>query len=233
MILEYDAVNDFMVKDKIEIKNIIYEVRGKQVMLDSDLAILYQCKNGTKEINQAVQRNKEKFPNRFCFQLTQKEIECLWSQNVTTNISSKRRSNPTVFTEQGIAMLATILKSKIATQVSIDIMDAFILMRKYITKNLIDCNQMLINHENRINLLEETLSNFKEKNNHIFFEGQIYDSYSLMKRIFDRSKESIIIIDNYVDKSLLDIVSKTKNKIIIITNIYKKCIININLIKFA
>lgn len=139
---------------------------------------------------------------------------------MTTNISSKRRSNPTVFTEQGIAMLATILKSKIATQVSIDIMDAFILMRKYITKNLIDCNQMLINHENRINLLEETLSNFKEKNNHIFFEGQIYDSYSLMKKIFDKSKESIIIIDNYVDKSLLDIVSKTKNKIIIITNKY-------------
>ena len=79
-------------------------------------------------------------------------------------------------------------------------MDAFVAMRKYISSDLIEHNKMLINHENRLNVLENTFNNFKEKNNHLFFEGQVYDAYSLMLKIFEKAEDSIIIIDNYVDK---------------------------------
>ena len=127
---------------------------------------------------------------------------------------------PRVFTEQGVAMLATILKSKVATQVSIRIMDAFVAMRKYISSDLIEHSKMLINHENRLNVLENTFDNFKDKNNHIFFEGQIYDAYSLMIKIFEKARSSIIIIDNYIDKKILDILSKTNRKVILVTNKY-------------
>ena len=117
-------------------------------------------------------------------------------------------------------MLATILKSRIATQVSIRIMDAFVAMRKYISSDLIEHSKMLINHENRLNVLENTFDNFKDKNNHIFFEGQIYDAYSLMIKIFDKALSSIIIIDNYIDKNILDILSKTSRNVTLITNKY-------------
>ena len=126
-------MNNIIKENKIE--NIIYEIRGKQVMLDSDLARLYECKNGTKEINQAVKNNKDKFPERYCFRISKIEFEYLWSKNLTANnkISfAKRRNYPVVFTEQGIYMLATILKSKVAASTTIAIMDAFVLIRKYI-----------------------------------------------------------------------------------------------------
>ena len=122
--------------------------------------------------------------------------------------------------EQGVAMLATILKSKVATQVSIRIMDAFVAMRKYISSDLIEHNKMLINHENRLTLLENIFDSFKDKNNHIFYEGQIYDAYSLMIKIFEKALSSIIIIDNYIDKNILDILSKTNRKVILVTNKY-------------
>lgn len=114
---------------------------GKQVMLDSDLAKLYQCKNGTKEVNQAVLRNKEKFPERFSWRLTSEESQNLLVTNCDQkNIETRggKYKNPRVFTEQGIAMLATILKSKVATEISIRIMDAFVTMRKYISSNLLE-----------------------------------------------------------------------------------------------
>ena len=121
--------------DVEQIKQKIYFFRGKQVMLDSDLAKLYHCKNGTKTINQAVKRNKDRFPDRFMFRLNEKEIEYMWSQFGTTynkDVQKYRRKEnlPYVFTEQGIAMLATILRTDIAAQVSINIMDAFVEMRK-------------------------------------------------------------------------------------------------------
>ena len=127
-----------------------------------------------------------------------------------------RRKLPRVFTEQGVAMLATILKTKIATQVSIAIMDSFIAMRKYISNNLIEqkyINNMVLKHDEEIKVIQETFDKFKTENNHIFFEGQIYDAYSLLLDIFETSKKSIIIIDNYADKKLLDLLSKTKKKI--------------------
>jgi len=212
-----------MLEEKLDIKNMIYEIRGKQVMLDSDLAKLYQCKNGTKEINQAVKNNIEKFPERYSWKLTNEEVNVLRSKFLTTKINNMSRSLPRVFTEQGVAMLSTILKSKVAIQVSINIMDAFVEMRKYISNNLIEqkyINNLVIEHDSRIKNIEETFNSFKEKNNHIFFEGQIYDAYSLMIDIFNKSKKEIIIIDNYVDKTLLDILSKSNKKVIVITNKY-------------
>ena len=213
-------MNDLIEKENIEIKNMIYEVRGKQVMLDSDFAKLYYVE--TKRINEAVKNNMEKFPERFSFLLTNEETISLRSKISTSSLSNHggNRYASRVFTEQGVAMLATILKSKVATQVSIRIMDAFVAMRKYISSDLIEHNKMLINHENRLTLLENTFDSFRDKNNHIFFEGQIYDAYSLMVKIFDKALSSIIIIDNYIDKNILDILSKTSRNVTLITNKY-------------
>jgi hypothetical protein len=126
-------MNEIVDKDVINIENMIYEIYGKEVMLDSDLAKLYNVE--TKRVNEAVNRNKEKFPNRISWITNDKEVDVLWSQNATANISSKSRTNPRVFTEQGVYMLATILKSKEAIQTSIRIMDTFVKMRHYINYN--------------------------------------------------------------------------------------------------
>ena len=137
-----DDMNNTIVKDEVNIENLIYEVRGKQVMLDSDLARLYGCANGTKTINQAVKRNVDKFPDDFYFQLTKNEFFNLKSQVGTSswNDYGGIRKLPYVFTEQGVAMLATIIKTKVATEMSITIMRAFVAMRKYISSNLIEQN---------------------------------------------------------------------------------------------
>ena len=129
-------MNDLIIKDNIKIEELIYEVRGKQVMLDSDLAILYGCKNGTKSLNLAVKRHINKFPERFMFQLTENETKLLRFQNETTNNMS--RTLPYVFTEQGVAMLATVLKTEVADEMSIKIMDAFVTMKNYINNNFIE-----------------------------------------------------------------------------------------------
>ena len=197
-----------MLEEKIDIKKLIYEIRGKQVMLDSDLAKLYQCKNGTKEINQAVKNNLKKFPDRYAFRISECEWHTLKSKILTSKGGS--RKGHTAFTEQGVAMLATILKSKIAIQVSISIMDAFVEMRKYI-------NSLVLEHDEDIKLLKETFDSFKEKTNHIFFEGQLYDAYSLLLDILNKAKEEIIIIDNYAGKELLDILKSINKQIIIVS----------------
>ena len=221
------VINDLIVKENKKIEDMIYEIRGKQVMLDSDLAKLYECANGTKTINLAVKRHINRFPERFMFQLTKDEYyEILRFQFETLELEQGKYSKylPYVFTEQGVAMLATILKSKVATQVSIRIMDAFVEMRKYISTNLIEqkyINDLVLKDSKRIDLLEDAFSSFKEKNNHIFFEGQIYDAYSLMLKIFDKAESSIIIVDNYIDKNILDILSKTNKQVTLITNKYK------------
>ena len=214
------VINDLIEIEDIKIENMIYEIRGKQVILDSDLAKLYHVE--TKRINEAVKNNMEKFPERFSFVLTKEEAINLRSKISTSRLNNHggNRYAPRVFTEQGVAMLATILKSKVATQVSIRIMDAFVEMRKYISSDLIEHSKMLINHENRLALLENTFDSFKDKNNHLFFEGQIYDAYSLMIKIFDKAKESIIIIDNYINKNILDILSKTNRRVTLVTNKY-------------
>ena len=213
-------MNELVNQEKIE--NMIYEIRGKQVMLDSDLARLYQCSNGTKTINQAVKRHLKRFPERFMFQLSNDEVQNLWSQVGTANINKKSRALPYVFTEQGVAMLATILRTNIAEEVSIAIMDAFVLIRRYISTNLLEqkyINNQVIKNTEDIKLLQESFKEFDKKRdlNDMFFEGQFYDAYSLLIDILNTATKNIIIIDNYIDKKILDVCSKVKVNIIIYT----------------
>ena len=126
-------MNEIITNENIE--NLIYEVRGKQVMLDSDLARIYECKGGTKVINQAVNRHLDRFPEDFYFQLTFEEYEILRSQIVTANKNNMSRTLPYAFTEQGVAMLATVLRTNVAASVSVNIMRAFVKMRHYINDN--------------------------------------------------------------------------------------------------
>ena len=224
-------MNELIVKET-KIENMIYEIRGKQVMLDSDLAKLYECKNGTKMINQSVKRNKERFPEDFYFQITREEYnEILRSQNVTLELERGKYSKylPYVFTEQGVSMLSSVLKTEKASGVSISIMRAFVAMRKYISTELLEqryINNQVIKNTEDIKLLKETFTNFKTFSNEIFFEGQIYDAYSLLLDIFNSSNKSIVIIDNYISKSLLDILSKTNKKITIYTKNIDNNLIN-------
>lgn len=209
-------------KENINIVNMIYEIRGKQVMLDSDLAILYGTE--TKRINEAVRRNNDKFPERFSWILSDSESKFLLVAICDHKIETRggKYKNPRVFTEQGVAMLATILKSNTATKVSIAIMDAFVLMRRYISSNYLEQkyinNQVMKNTED-IKLLQESFKEFDKKKelNDMFFEGQFYDAYSLLLDIFNMATKNIIIIDNYIDKKFLDLCSKIKINIIIYT----------------
>lgn len=210
-------MNELIKKEEIKVESMIYEIRERQVMLDRDLDKLYGT--DTKRVNEAVRRNIEKFPERFSWKLSSEEIKYLWSQFATTNISKKSHSIPRVFTEQGIA---TVLKTQIATQVTIRIMDAFIEMRKYINNHLIEqayINKLVIKDHERINLLEESFNKLEEKTkcNSIFFEGQIYDAYSLLIDILNKSVQEIIIIDNYSGKELLDILKDINKNITIIS----------------
>ena len=214
-------MNEIIIKDK-KIENMIFEVRGVQVMLSSDVATLYQIE--TKRLNQVIKRNIDRFPSTFCFQLTDEEIDrlSLRSQFATLNKSNNLRGQhykylPYVLTEQGIMMLSGLLKSDIAVKVNIQIIDAFVKMRRYFANNF-NTNELLLNHENRIQLLENTLNSFKEqKIKKIFFEGQIYDAYSILIDILNKAKNEIIIIDNYASKELLDILKDINLKIIIVS----------------
>ncbi len=194
-------MNNLIISNNIKIENMIYEIRGKQIMLDSDLAILYNCANGTKSINLAVKRNINRFPERFMFQLKRKEYyKILRFQVETLGLEQGKYSKylPFAFTEQGVAMLATVLKTKLAEEISIKITDAFVSMRKYIAKN--NCNERISNLETKIidydNKFYILFSKFdKIVKNNIFFERQIYYAYSLMMDILNKAKKEIIIID--------------------------------------
>ena len=220
----------FMNELEVKIENLIYEVRGKQVMLDSDLARIYHCKNGTKEINQAVKRNINRFPSEFCFQLTNEEYTNLKSQIVTSKLSSHGgvRKLPFVFTEHGIIMLSSLIKSDIAIRTNIEVINAFIKMKNYLSNSLIEQNfykNMLLDHDDRIKILENNFSD-KRFSNEIFYEGEIYDAYSLLLDIINSAKKSIIIIDNYVSKELLDLLSNTKKNIIVYSKNINDSLIN-------
>ena len=213
-------MQELVIQEKIE--NLIYEVRGKQVMLDRDLAKLYNVE--TKRINEAVKNNINKFPERFSFLLTDAEMMNLRSRFSTSSVSTHggRRYAVRVFTEQGVAMLATILKSKTAIQVSIAIMDAFVAMRKYISSNLIEqkyINNMVLEHDSQIKLLQSTFDKLEEKKkvNEIYFDGQIYDAYFKIQEIFKEAKKELIIIDGYADNTILDIIKRLKVNVIIVT----------------
>ena len=222
-------MNNVIIKNDVKIENMIDEIRGKQVMLDSDLARLYGCKNGTKSLNLAVKRHINRFPERFMFQLTKEEYSSIYSrfQFETLNKNNQKQGLnikylPYVFTEQGVAMLSAILKTDVAEEISIKIMDAFVAMKKIINTSLIEqkyFNELTIKNTEDIKLLQESFNklNMKESNNHIFYEGQIYDSYSLVIDILSKARKEIIIIDNYAGKKLFDIIKNIKVNIKVYT----------------
>ena len=209
-----------------EIKDIeskIYNIRGVEVMLDSDLAKQYQCANGTKSINLAVKRNIERFPSDFYFQLNEEEYNQICGFNLKLQ-NNKIRSLPYVFTEQGVAMLATVIRTDVAAKVSIDIMRAFVRMRHYIKYNdqLLPRKYLLLEEkvDNNTKRIDELFDKFNPKvitKDSIFFKNDIYDAYSVLLEIFSLAKVEIIIIDNYIGKTLLDDLRIINKKIIIIS----------------
>lgn len=190
--------NNLLVQENIsneDIKNLIYTIRGKQVMLDSDVARLYHYE--TKNINKAVKRNIERFPEDFCFQLTEEEFQTLRFQFGTSKQNEEfrggRRYLPYVFTEQGIAMLAGVLKNDIAVKVSINIIKSFIEMRKILAVNgqlferLTNVEYKLLEHDKKFDKVFDQLQNEENIKQKIFFEGQIYDAYSLIIDIIKKA----------------------------------------------
>ena len=175
---------------------------------------LYNAK--TKVLKRVIKRHMNKFPERYMFQLNELEFKNICGPKLGPQVN-KIRTMPYAFTEQGVAMLATILKTPVADIVSMKIIDAFVYMKRYLSFE--NKNSIILNHEERILKLEEFFDklNEKEKINAIFYEGQIYDAYSLLIDIFKEAKEEIIIIDNYADKSILDMITNLNVKVIIVT----------------
>ena len=214
-------MNEIAEKDVINIENMIYEIDGKEVMVDSDLAKLYNVE--TKRINEAVKNNPEKFPDRYLFRITDKEYNSLKSK-ISTSKGGSRKGH-TAFVEQGVYMLATIVKSDVATEVSIRIMDTFVRMRHYIKYNdqLLPHKYLLLEEkvDNNTKRIDELFDKFNPKvitKNSIFFHNDIYDAYSVLLEMFDIAKEEVIIIDNYMGKTLLDELRNINRKIIIISS---------------
>lgn len=224
------------------IKKLIYTIRGKQVMLDSDVANLYNYK--TKSLNLAVKRNIERFPEEFCFKLSEEEFKNLRFQFETLNKKVNngnvtRKYLPYVFTEQGIAMLAGVLKSEIAVNVSISIIKAFVEMKKFINSNgliferLTNIEYKLLEHDRKFNVLFNELQKDNNFNQKIFFKGQIWDSYSLIVDIIKKANSKITIIDNYVDDNILKMLSKKKNNVeVVILTSEKSNILKLDIQKF-
>lgn len=203
-----------------DIKSLIYTIRGKQVMLDSDVARLYKYE--TKNINKAMKRNIERFPEDFCFQLTIEELNQMWFQNGTTSekTNAKYRSEkylPYVYTEQGVAMLSGLLKNEIAIQVSINIIRAFIEMRKFLLSNgqiferLTNIESKILEQDKKFNIIFNQLGQEGKIKQKVFFKGQIWDSYELIIDIIKTAQKKILIIDNYIDDTILKMLQK-KNK---------------------
>ena len=238
-------MNEIAEKDVINVEEMIYEIDGKMVMLDTDLAKLYNVE--TKRINEAVKNNPNKFPNRFSWLLSIEETSKISRSKIST-LNIKQGSNikysSRVFTEQGVYMLATILKSKTATEVSIRIMDTFVKMRHYINfnKNVLPRRFLLLedkvdNNTKRIDKLFDKFSPKEIAKDVIFFKNDIYDAYSVLLDIFDIAKEEIIIIDNYIGKVLLDELRKINRKITVISSnidetLKKKYLKQYNNVKF-
>ncbi|MCH4154000.1 MAG: ORF6N domain-containing protein [Saccharofermentans sp.] len=207
-----------VVTDTKDIKSLIYVVRGQQVMLDSDLAMLYQVE--TKVFNQAVSRNIERFPENFRFQLTKEEFDALRSQIATSNGRGGRRYRPYMFTEQGIAMLSGVLRSDVAVQVSIRIMNTFVEMRRFIANNALlfekvsnmELKQLEYQKstDERFDKVFKYIEDHAESEQKIFFDGQIYDAFSLITSIIQKAQKEIILIDGYVDVDTLNILAKKK-----------------------
>ena len=205
----------------------IYTIRGVQVMIDEDLAKLYQVE--TRVFNQAVKRNIKRFPQRFRFQLNSEEYENLKSQNATSSIKhGGTRYLPYVFTEQGVSMLSAILKSDIAIDVSIKIIESFVSMRKIINSNTLmferfeRVEQRLFLHDENFNILFKALEDKSLiPSQGIFYNGQTFDAYKFINDLIKSAKTDIKLLDNYIDETVLTLFSKVPN---IKVTIYTKTI---------
>ncbi|WP_286333440.1 ORF6N domain-containing protein [Duncaniella freteri] len=214
----------------LPIESLIHVIRGQQVMLDSDLAQLYGVE--TRRLNEQVKRNIERFPEDFMFQLTKDEISNLMSQNATSSLKSQNvisswggsRKLPYAFTENGVAMLSSVLRSKTAIEVNIRIMRAFTSMRSFLINNAhvfqrletVEHHQLLLQkhlseHDRKF---EEVLTRLDDKDSEpiegFFFEGQIFDAYTLISDLIRKATTRIILIDNYVDDRILKVLTKRR-----------------------
>lgn len=214
-IIELDgAVQNYY--NTTNIQNLIYVIRGQQVMLDSDLAILYGYE--VKRLNEQVKNNINRFPLDFMFQMTREEVKDLRSKFSTANINPKSRSLPHVFTEQGIYMLATVLNGEVAESQSIFIMRTFREMRRFIANNAfmfekinsIELKQLEYQMESdeKFGKIFEYISTHEEDNQKIFFDGQIFDAFSLLTDIIGHAQKEIVLIDGYMDVITLNILAK-------------------------
>ena len=200
----------------------ILTLRGIQVILDRDIAMLYGVE--TKVLNQAVKRNRERFPDRFMFQLTEEELGNWKSQIVTSNplleqtIRMGIRRAPYAFTEQGVAMLSSVLKSDVAIRVSIQIMDAFSAMRRALASvapilsrlDVVERRQIIdqARNEERFDAIFKAMDGGDFPPQKVFFEGKHYDAYSFARKLIRKAKKSIVLVDNYCDDVTLDILSQ-------------------------
>lgn len=204
-----------MISSVEDIKNNVHWVRGKQVMLDCDLAKIYGYE--VKRLNEQVKRNIRRFPEDFMFQVTSEEVELLKSQFATSSWGGKRKL-PYVFTEQGIYMLATVLKGELAEQQSIFIMRAFKEMHHFMVNNAfmleklnaIELKQLEYQKDSdeKFGRIFEYMAGHEESNQKIFFGGQIFDAFSLLTEIIGRAKTNIVLIDGYIDVVTLNILAK-------------------------
>jgi hypothetical protein len=216
---------ELTVLDEDQIKNKIYTIRDLQVILDRDLARLYSIE--TRVLKQAVNRNKKRFPSDFMFILTEDEIDAMVSQNVIPSKKHLGGALPYAFTEQGVANLSSVLNNDKAIEVNIQIIRAFITMRRFLVSNaqlfqrMDRTEQKLLEHDTKFdkvfNLIEKKEIT-PEKG--IFFEGQIFDAYKFVSDLVRSAKKSIILIDNFVDDSVLTLFIK-RNKNVSVT-IYTK-----------
>lgn len=214
----------------MEIKNLIYTIRGKQVILDSDLASLYQVE--TKNLNRAVKRNIERFPLSFCFQMTEEEVENLRFQFGTSSLNyGGRRYLPYAFSEMGVAMASTILRSEIAIKISVEVMEAFVEMRKILISNaslfqrLDKVELKQLESDQKFEEIFKALESDKLHNDKgIFYCGQIFDAYTFVSDIIRSAENSIILIDNYVDDTVLILLGKRNDNVT--ATIYTKSVSN-------
>jgi hypothetical protein len=224
---ELKAVNVNNLQDKI------HTIRDVQVMLDSDLAELYQVE--TKNLNRAVNRNIERFPQSFRFQLTDDEYENLrfqfgTSKDLKTKEHGGRRYLPYVFTEQGVSMLSAVLRSDVAIKVSIDIIEAFVKMRNFISTNALVFQRLEFLEQKQFRTdkkIEDVLNALENKsktpNEGIFYDGQIYDAYAFINELLKSAKSEVVLVDNYIDDSVFTLFSKYQNlKVLIYTGSISK-----------
>ena len=220
---------------KIDIESKILVIRGQHVMIDRDLAELYGVE--TKRLNEQVKRNIERFPEEFCFQLTKTEFEN-WRSHFATSNSDKMglRRPPYVFTELGVAMLASVLKTDTAVQASIQIIKAFVAMRRFlqtnaqvfqrldsIEKRQINTELHQLESDKKIDELFDKMDRYKiEDKQGIFFQGQIFDAYAKFESFIAEAEKEIILIDNYVDLTVLERFAKKKSGVQVTIYTYPK-----------